>query len=78
MRMLDLFCGRFGWGRAFAARGWEVVGVDLVEPQFLPPNCQFERRDILSMTWPLGELSWPPSRPNLPTVSPTTPNVCLK
>lgn len=28
MRMLDLFCGRFGWGRAFAARGWEVVGVE--------------------------------------------------
>jgi site-specific DNA-cytosine methylase len=29
MRMLDLFCGRWGWSKAFAARGWECVGVDL-------------------------------------------------
>lgn len=58
MRILDLFCGRFGWGRVFAERGWEVVGVDLVEPPFLPPNCQFERRDILEMTWPFGEFDF--------------------
>jgi len=25
MRMLDLFCGRWGWSKAFAARGWECV-----------------------------------------------------
>lgn len=35
MRMLDLFCGRFGWSRAFTSRGWEVVGIDLVEPRRL-------------------------------------------
>jgi site-specific DNA-cytosine methylase len=40
VRMLDLFCGRFGWSRAFAARGWECVGVDLVEPPEIPEGCR--------------------------------------
>lgn len=31
MRMLDLFCGRGGWTNAFLERGWECVGVDLVQ-----------------------------------------------
>ena len=48
MRMLDLFCGRWGWSRAFAARGWECVGVDIVEPPEIPPNCHFFCADILS------------------------------
>jgi hypothetical protein len=47
VRMLDLFCGRFGWGRAFAARGWEVVGVDLVEPPEIPPGCRFIKADVM-------------------------------
>ena len=51
MRMLDLFCGRFGWGRAFAARGWEVVGVDLVEPPEIPQGCEFVSADILRLQW---------------------------
>jgi C-5 cytosine-specific DNA methylase len=50
MRMLDLFCGRFGWSRAFAARGWECVGVDLVAPPEIPDGCTFAQRDILEMT----------------------------
>ena len=49
MRMLDLFCGRFGWGKAFAARGWEVVGVDLVEPPEIPQGCTFIHGDVLSI-----------------------------
>ena len=49
MRMLDLFCGRFGWGRAFAARGWEVIGVDLVEPPEIPQGCRFVRANILDV-----------------------------
>jgi hypothetical protein len=52
-KMLDLFCGRFGWGRSFAERGWHVVGIDLVEP---PPgtipegNISFHIKDILLLT----------------------------
>lgn len=48
MRLLDLFCGRFGWSKAFAARGWECVGVDLVEPVEIPRGCKFRQADILS------------------------------
>lgn len=47
--MLDLFCGRFGWGGAFAERGWEVVGVDLVEPPEMPVGCEFIRADISTL-----------------------------
>lgn len=50
MRMLDLFCGRWGWSRAFAARGWECVGVDLVEPPEIPKGCEFRQADIPTMT----------------------------
>jgi hypothetical protein len=33
VRVLDLFCGLGGWGRAFRERGHDVVGVDL-DPRF--------------------------------------------
>ena len=52
MRMLDLFCGRFGWGKAFAARGWEVVGVDLAWPP--PAGCpdiRFVQADVLGINF---------------------------
>lgn len=52
MRMLDLFCGRFGWSRAFAAQGWECVGIDLAQPKEVPPNTDFCRCDVTSLaTW---------------------------
>jgi C-5 cytosine-specific DNA methylase len=57
MRMLDLFCGRFGWGKAFAARGWEVVGVDLVEPPEIPEGCTFIKADILQIVADKGRFS---------------------
>jgi 23S rRNA U2552 (ribose-2'-O)-methylase RlmE/FtsJ len=50
MRMLDLFSGRWGWSRAFADRGWECVGVDLVEPPEIPQGCEFIHADILNWT----------------------------
>ncbi len=50
MRLLDLFCGRFGWSRAFAARGWECVGVDLVEPPEIPQGCRFIKADVMSVS----------------------------
>jgi hypothetical protein len=49
MRVLDLFCGRFGWGKAFAARGWEVVGIDLVAPSNIPEDCIFLQWDVLQL-----------------------------
>jgi hypothetical protein len=45
-RLLDLFCGRWGWSRAFAKRGWECVGVDLVEPAEIPEGCVFIKADV--------------------------------
>ena len=49
MRMLDLFCGRLGWSRVFAARGWKVVAVDLVEPPEIPQGVTFIKADVLSI-----------------------------
>lgn len=50
MRLLDLFCGRWGWSRAFAARGWECFGIDLTRPPENPENCAFRQWDILLLT----------------------------
>lgn len=49
MRLLDLFCGRWGWSRAFAARGWECYGVDLTPSQEIPSGCNFFRANVLSV-----------------------------
>lgn len=49
MILLDLFCGRWGWSRAFAKRGWKCIGVDLTEPPEVPENCEFWQRDILEV-----------------------------
>jgi hypothetical protein len=56
--MLDLFCGRFGWSRAFAARGWECVGVDLVEPPEIPQGCTFIKADISHLELGRSSLRW--------------------
>lgn len=48
--MLDLFCGRLGWSKAFLARGWECWGFDLVEPPELPAGFKFVRRDVMDLT----------------------------
>lgn len=50
MRMLDLFCGRWGWSKAFAARGWECVGVDLKRPPEIPQNCVFIEADVRTIS----------------------------
>jgi len=50
MRMLDLFCGRWGWSRAFAARGWECVGVDWTHPQVeTPKGCELYCLNVLDI-----------------------------
>lgn len=50
MRLLDLFCGRWGWSRAFARRGWECIGIDLVRPPEIPEGCMFIQWNILQLT----------------------------
>ena len=49
MRMLDLFCGRFGWSAAFSARGWQCVGIDLAVPAAVPAGCEFVRANVLDL-----------------------------
>ena len=49
--MLDLFCGRLGWAKAFLARGWECVGVDYVAcPSEVPERCEFVHANVLRLT----------------------------
>lgn len=49
MILLDLFCGRWGWSRAFAKRGWHCIGVDLTEPPEIPDGCDFIGTDVLNI-----------------------------
>lgn len=51
MRMLDLFSGRWVWSRAFAAKGWECVGIDLMPPPETPEGCFFIQADVLKLGW---------------------------
>jgi hypothetical protein len=60
-RLLDLFCGRLGWSKAFLARGWECVGVDLVEPPILRSmeyrhSFRFLPADVLALEMIGGHL----------------------
>jgi hypothetical protein len=65
--MLDLFCGRLGWSKAFLARGWECIGVDLVEPPELPKHCYFIKADILECSWDgAGGFRWSGNFPYCP------------
>lgn len=51
-RLLDLFCGRWGWSKAFARRGWECIGIDLSSASLdhKPGNCSFIQWDVLLLT----------------------------
>lgn len=50
VRMLDLCCGSFAVGKVFAERGWDVVGVDLIDPPEVPKGCTFLRINLLQMS----------------------------
>lgn len=50
MRLLDLFCGRWGWSRAFAARGWRCWGIDLTDNRDqMPEDCEFCCEDVFNI-----------------------------
>lgn len=49
-KIIDLFCGRWGWSRAFAAKGWHCVGIDMVTPPEIPDNCTFLQCDVMTLT----------------------------
>jgi len=48
--VIDLCCGRFGWGRAFAQEGYDVVGFDLEHDDAIhgpvPDGCHLILKDI--------------------------------
>src|SRR3954465_9005108 len=45
--LLEVFCGRGGWSKSFAARGWHCVGVDIAE---LGYPFEFIKADALTLT----------------------------
>jgi hypothetical protein len=45
--LLEIFCGRGGWSKSFAARGWRCVGVDLAA---LGYPFEFIQADALTLT----------------------------
>jgi C-5 cytosine-specific DNA methylase len=49
MILLDLFCGRWGWSRAFAKRGWWCIGVDLMRPPEIPRRCEFIAANVMNL-----------------------------
>lgn len=48
--LLDVCCGRWGWSKEFARRGWKCIGVDLEWLCWPPENCEFERNNLFSIT----------------------------
>jgi hypothetical protein len=49
VRLLDLFSGRWGWSRVFAARRWKCLGVDQTESA-PPESCELWIWDVLKLT----------------------------
>ena len=47
---IDLFCGLFGWGSAFASEGYSVVGFDIARVgRAVPDGCQLVLQDVLTL-----------------------------
>jgi hypothetical protein len=47
--IVDLFCGRGGWSKAFLARGARVVGVDIVRQPTYPAAADFLLADCMAL-----------------------------
>jgi hypothetical protein len=48
--LLDVCCGRWGWSKEFARRGWKCIGIDLLEHETPPEGCKLIRMNLLALT----------------------------
>jgi hypothetical protein len=48
--LLDVCCGRWGWSKEFAKRGWKCIGIDLLEHETPPEGCKLVRMNLLRLT----------------------------
>jgi len=49
---IELFAGRFGWGRGAVAAGYRVVGFDLIHESYhgdVPAGCELVLQDVLTL-----------------------------
>ncbi len=49
---IELFCGRFGWGKGFVAEGYQVVGFDILHESYhgdVPEGCELVLQDVLTL-----------------------------
>ncbi len=49
---IELFAGRFGWGKGFVAEGWRVIGFDIVHEEWhrpVPEGCELALQDVLTL-----------------------------
>jgi len=47
--VVDLYCGRGGWTKAFLEAGARVIGVDLYDQAHYPAGAEFRRADCLTL-----------------------------
>jgi len=49
---IELFCGRFGWGKGFTAEGYRVIGFDILHESYhgdVPEGCELVLQDVLTL-----------------------------
>ncbi len=49
---IELFAGKFGWGKGFVAEGWRVIGFDIVHEEWhrpVPPGCELILQHVLTL-----------------------------
>lgn len=49
---IELFAGKFGWGRGFVAQGYQVIGFDIVHEDYhgdVPEGCELVLQDVLTL-----------------------------